>query len=349
MSAGTEKPTNRFWLRLLAISFSGLFLAISPWEIFFPQTSPLSVNGPTTVNRIFLVLCRVPTEVGIALMIAAVIAWLVDYAAEQRLLEDFAENVSAHVIGRLLPLDLRESIFDYLQNPIVRTKLNILYAIKDLPGHKGFVELRVDGGSDVENRSGVARSWDFTCSVDHTCCPSVGKSRLTGVSVTELSNHDKTTIFECKERQLKKSPDVVKNESSQTFKKKINLASGPEGDRPVHHCHFQSIQCHRDNSVVSFTTRVPVLETTITVIYDKRSFETVLNPSVGHEAFELTELANGREWHIRRPLLDGQGFLLRWRKAVSPRKIPPTTQAQLAVNRGKFKLHPPGSETRTDS
>jgi hypothetical protein len=98
----SERAKFRLWL---AASFVfGLMMAAIPWGEW-----PILGNHPT-----LQFLAYVLPRIGDAFMIAPLLAIAVEFAAARQLLKDFANDVSHHIVGRLLPPELREHILGYL-------------------------------------------------------------------------------------------------------------------------------------------------------------------------------------------------------------------------------------------
>src|SRR5262249_35341770 len=113
-------------------------------------------------------LARACSGIGEALVIAAVIAYLVDEAAKRRLLKEFAEEVSEHIIGRLLPSGLRERMFQYLTVDFVRSNWTIIYELKvryvtdeaaKEKEKEQHVELITQSSYSMENRSPLDKTY----------------------------------------------------------------------------------------------------------------------------------------------------------------------------------------------
>ena len=75
------------------------------------------------------------------MIIAIFLIVLVDSAAKRRLLREFAEDVSLHIIGRWLPTELRSYLEEYLASDIVRKSWTIRYNIEQCSGHAKFFKL----------------------------------------------------------------------------------------------------------------------------------------------------------------------------------------------------------------
>jgi len=60
------------------------------------------------------------------MVVAVVLALVVDQAAKRRLLEEFASDVSTHIIGRRLPREFRKHIEQYQEADLIRTSWSML-------------------------------------------------------------------------------------------------------------------------------------------------------------------------------------------------------------------------------
>jgi hypothetical protein len=108
---------------------------------------------------------RACSGIGEALAIAAVIAYLVDEAAKRRLLTEFAQDVSQHIIGRLLPSGLRERMLQYLTVDFVRSNWTVIYELKvrhqqtNAGTFEKHVELMTESSYSMENRSPLDKTY----------------------------------------------------------------------------------------------------------------------------------------------------------------------------------------------
>src|SRR5258708_155369 len=112
---GVPVGKKKFRRTLGLVFFAGLFLAILSPK-FAEVLKTMAVNSQINwLPRVFEWLClEVLPKVADALLIAPVLALVVDHAAKHNLLSEFARDVSSHIIGRNLPPSLREHIHSYL-------------------------------------------------------------------------------------------------------------------------------------------------------------------------------------------------------------------------------------------
>ena len=104
------------------------------------------VECPTSWLRFGFVcgfLTEIPRKIGDALIIAPLLALLVDEAAKTKLLREFSLDVSSHIMGRMLPVKLRDHLTGYLQMFLVRTRWDITYYIEKWEGQPGYTAAQV--------------------------------------------------------------------------------------------------------------------------------------------------------------------------------------------------------------
>jgi hypothetical protein len=279
---------------LLAFAF-GLFLAAYPWE-----GSASLMSYPTLRTLLMHVL----PKIGDAFMIAPLLAIAVELAAAQELLKTFAYDVSHHIIGRLLPPELREVMLGYLTTHFVRRHWFVEYRIGEWPSKPGFVKFMSLTEYELENRSDSPRPYPFIYEIEESYSPEIGLARICQVRASV----DGLPWIEHKEEQvrglLKHSGPTV------TYCEELTIPRRPHG---VYRFTAESVECLPDAFESAFIASVPVLETTVRVLYPKDKFRVHLIPSFGEESAVLkTELIDGDQWILNTPILPGQCFLVRW-------------------------------------
>jgi hypothetical protein len=274
-----------------------MVFASLPWELWFSQWSH---------KHIAKFVAELITRTGDALMIAPLLALFVEIAAQQELLGTFVHDISIHIIGYLLPSELRECILGYLSTPFVRTKWFVEYRIVEWPGKPGFYELITLMQYELENRSASSRTYTFFFQVPKSWFPTVGQARVAHVGAWQ----NKTPIFDFNEAQL--AAQVQTRGDFFDFKREIEIPRKPHG---VYRFIAESVECYPDGFSAPFTTGVPVLETTVRVLYPKNQLKIDLELSLGGQT-PLTkyEIQGGTEWIINSPMLPGQSFFTRWKK-----------------------------------
>src|ERR1700741_1252605 len=135
------------------------------------------VECPPDLLR-FGFICRFLSEIlpkiGEALIIAPVLALLVDEAAKTKILREFSLDVSSHIIGRMLPFELRDHLTGYLQMFLVRTRWDITYFIEKWEDQPGYIRLRTISEYDMKNYSNDPTDYDFKYSVEESQYPHIG-------------------------------------------------------------------------------------------------------------------------------------------------------------------------------
>lgn len=292
----TEK--TKFVLKLIGGLCAGIGLASWPWDSH-PPFSPHRLLSALIVH--------VAPRIGEALMIATLLALGVDTAAKRVLIDEIAENISAHVAGRLLPQHLREAILGYLNTPFVRTRWDITYSIREWPGKPGFVELTTRNEFDVENRSDRPRDYEYLFDVDESWFSDIGATRITHAYLTVAGE----TRIDYDENALKQK--LIAGEKSTVFRETVKIPPTPHS---MHHFMTESIECYRDSFDSVFVPSVPVLETTITVNYPTDTFIVDIDFYItgSRSAIERMDMATGTQWSIRQPMLPGQCVTTRWER-----------------------------------
>jgi hypothetical protein len=292
---------GKFRLRWFTLLLVGAVLAAWPSELIprieqHPKISEFSIH--------------LIQALGEAMAIAAVIAGLVDEAAKRKFLREFAEDISTHIVGRLLPPLLREHIHHYLSVDFVRYNWEIVYRI-DI-AEEGFIRLETTTRYEMENRSPFERKFVVGYEVEESWSPDIGKTRITFVKARDLLHEQ--DLFERQEEELKtkKEGRFVKLCADRDMEIII-----PGYDlQPQHRYSFElrSVEYFRDSFQTPFLALHPVLKTTLTVIYPKDRLEVDL--SLTFDELDLAAhpepIKEGKKWTIVRPILPGQGFFVRW-------------------------------------
>jgi hypothetical protein len=245
-------------------------------------------------------------RMGDALLIAPLLALIVEVAAQQELLGTFVHDISIHIIGYLLPSELRECIIGYLSTPFVRTKWFVEYRIVEWPGKSGFYELTTLVQYELENRSESNKTYTFSFEVPNSWFPAIGKARIVHMAAWQ----NRTAIFDYDEVQL--CHEAQARADFVAFKREVDIPRRPHG---IYRFIAESVECYPDGFSAPFTTTVPVLETTVRVLYPKNQLKIDLELSFGgHTPLTKYEIQGGTEWIINSPMLPGQSFFTRWKK-----------------------------------
>lgn len=261
-----------------------------------------------------LLFCRQPLprlqlvleKLGDALFIAGVLALLVDTALKEKLIAEFVEDVSAHIIGELLPLGLRDHIRRYLKMPFVRTEWTITIVIDRIPG-KQNVQLTVTSDYVMQNLTREKQIYHFVVAAEKSWFPDLPKSRIQSVK------------FDHRELKGKDLDEKDDRHGNITFGQDVKFP--PDGHAGASKS-FQAIiqQTYWENSFCPFDAKSLVMKTTVIVVSLMGEFEIELDLTSEARVPEAAR-AKGKTveqwtWVIDEPMLPGQGLYVRW----EPRK-----------------------------
>lgn len=295
---------SKFRILLFATFGVGLFLATSPWETWVPRQTHQVLSS---------LLTHVLPRIGDALMIAPLLAVAVEVAAAQELLKKFALDVSHHIVGRLLPPELREHILGYLTTNFVRRRWFIEYRIEEWPKHPGFIQLRSLTEYELENRSGCTKEYPFMYQLEESYSPEVGVARICHA----CASLDGRPLVEHREEELKK---LLKHTTPLiNFCELVPIPPQPHG---LYRFTAESVECLPDAFESAFVASIPVLETTVRILYPKDRMTVKLILSFAEDNVLLkTELVDGDQWAINSPMLPGQCFLTRWNRISNAKSL----------------------------
>jgi hypothetical protein len=297
----------RFQLRWIAILGIGAALIVVSTFIKQPAKEP-------EVSRATELLGKALSGVGEALAIAAVIAYLVDEAAKRKLLKEFAADVSEHIIGRILPEELREQMFQYLTLDFVRRDWRITYDLRLRPGTPSHVELVTTSEYVMENRSPLAKSFTVGYEVVEKWFaglqpPDIRSVVVDGQAVYPNQGQTEMTVS---------AEGFLKLDSSKADRLTVLIPGRPDKKPPYKiDVKVVSAEYLGDTFYTSFDALHPVIGgTTVKARYDPRELEVALYLSFAdNKDAEPQPPQNSQPdtWVVHRAILPGQGFLLRWR------------------------------------
>lgn len=291
-------------LTLLSVFVAGLVIALAAPKLAM-VASPLPSEWDRLWHALRWICEEVLPKVGDALLVAPILALVVDNAAKQNLLSDFARDVSVHIIGRYLPRELREHIHGYLTVDIVRLDLDIVYTITELENGKG-VKLETTMTSDLHNYSNKEIKTDIFVAVSKSLDPQIGNTVLMEVTAGDFTYRHGDTL------------EGLNNDGSdEVYRTTLKLAPAhpvtlPHGTR----CIVKSNEYFTFNDQNAFLAVYPVIGATVTVI-QPGNYETILDLTFTTDNMEpLTRDTAPRRcrWKINSPILQGQGFFLRWKR-----------------------------------
>jgi hypothetical protein len=322
MPRSVSPATKLFGFRILLflVFILGLGIAAFPWEKWIAWP-----DHPYSQDLLRGVLPRF----GDALIIAPLLALLIEFAAAYQLLDAFVENVSSHIIGHLLPKELRQHMLDYLKANFVRTRWFVEYKIESWPDEEGFLKVKIMNEYEVENRSYSKRDFPFTYKVDENC-HYPGNSSIQHVRAMA----DDKPIVECEAEELKAMETTTCDKGKVVHENGrivYSLAVSMVPDATYQYL-TESIECLPSCYSAPFISKLLVLKTTVRILYPRDLLSVDLHLSFAEDSVLLrTELIDGAEWIIYSPILPGQCFFAKWKPNGDPTKATATTSPTAKV------------------
>ncbi|MGD0831802.1 MAG: hypothetical protein ABR907_12710 [Terracidiphilus sp.] len=281
----------------------GAILVATPWDRFIVVPSNTVLQNS---------LQRIPIGLGEAMIIAQILILLVDSKTKKKLLSDFAQNVSAHIIGRWLPPELRSHLEAYLGADILRKNWTIHYDIESLPDHPHYFRLRTISDSEVENRGNSDRKYPYRYEVEESFYPELGNTRIVSCSAHVESRSGQYDIdpkdYERFEYFIGGEVPLTMENNSHVVTHNLTMPSGC-----TYRFKSESEEYFRDGSSIPYFTMCPVLSTQLIVNYAKASLKVFVDLSFGDVEKDTTheETDWGDKWIFKKPILPGQGFSVR--------------------------------------
>jgi hypothetical protein len=307
----TSEWRYRVFLLLVFILGIGLVRFDSPCpEIFSHGAVSSKLCSPVWASlfhgTVVEPLVEIAHKIGEALIIATLLALIVDESAKKKLMRDFSLDISSYIIGRLLPEGLRKHLQDYLEMHLVRKSWNITYTIKKEA--LGYIELTTSSVDVMENRLDETQSYNFIYFLEVSQCPNEqsvitcielpGESALMGKPLTDQIN-------------------IVNGYHG--FNRAIELKPSSKEASELYRFRVETTECKRDTDSSLFYSKYPVMEATLIVMYHEVEFGVTLDLTYhGHIPEPQKSIENGMnkvKWEIKHPIppmLPGQGFLLKW-------------------------------------
>jgi hypothetical protein len=325
MEGQSAKRSFGFYGLLLSVFGGGLLFAALPWEGWISLPS---------VPLIQAILRSALPKLGDALMIAPVLVVLIERAAAHELLDAFAENASSHIIGHLLPKELRQHMLKYLNASFVRTRWFIEYKIQELQDAPGFLEVRIMNEYEVENRSYSKRDFKFTYSIEANCHHQDGSSiehvramlvagdkpivecdrtklEELNTAAKEAEKKRKTTGVDPTEKEdgtVRGDGEIVREGGFITYRRDV-----PVAPNATYQYLTESVERLPKCYSAPFVSKWPVLITTVRILYPKDKLSVDLHLSFADSNVLMpTELVDGVEWIVFEPILPGQCLFAKW-------------------------------------
>jgi hypothetical protein len=289
----------KFILMPLVGAVLGMYFAAWPWERWPP------VAGLHLVPE---VLQRLLPPLGDALMVAALLAVMVDKAVKRELLEQFAREVSHHIIGYRLPAELRDYVMKYLTVDVIRTDWNITYTIELLETHPGFVKLTAQNAYVLQNNSLLEKKHSYSYYVERSWFPEIGESEILSFALTSPIAKESFDL------RIGAGLETKTDSGFLQTSKVLALPPMPHGQ---YKCFAESVEYFPDCFFAQFVTLLPVLRASVTVYYPKDEMTFDLNLSCQDGKTTELQLSNGTQWTVDTPLLPGHSISTRWRKKAT--------------------------------
>jgi hypothetical protein len=293
--------TLKLWEVLVAAFVVGVILVVIP-PIYKSHHPELSL----ALNALFDLIERL----GDAVLIAVVIGGGIERIIRQKELRNYALDSFVSYFGRMLPPQLREGIRTYLEISIIRTRWDIQYDIEELPAKPGYLKLDTITESEMQNRSEEPAEYTYLYLVEDSLC------RDMETAITHIRLH--TDKYESPEALA----NLVKSENGyKVVRERIgDLQPYNAFKQPTYTFHAESTQWFENHFVSPFSARHPTVETKFTIFYDKAKFN--VSFEVTHDETPKPQIARnnsktGECWTITKPILPGQGFVVRCRPKIS--------------------------------
>ncbi len=281
---------QKYWVGLIGSLTVGLVLKLLPhWSLYESWSSEWK---------------DLASEAGGALIIAFLLAVLVDAALKEELLTEFARDVSGHIIGNLLPVKLRKHLVDYLEMTLVRDNWRITYTLMPCDTEH-YVQVTVSSDYEMENRSSDEQPFEFVIKVEKSWF-SVGQNLITMVRV-----NDEPPV---------ENPNCVEKDGNWVHQMSVRLPAFDKDNPHRFRFRTESVQYFFEQAFSPFISMWPVPGVTVTVNDPMKLYEVAFDPTfkTKNEPKSM-RLQSGMQtqWEIKEPILPGQGFFVRWsRKAV---------------------------------
>jgi len=291
-----KEVSMKLWQVLVAAFVLGMILVAVPpaYKHYHPQLSLPLVALFDFIERL-----------GDAVLIAVVIGGGIERIIRKKEFRDYALDSFVSYFGRMLPPQLREGIRSYLEISIIRTRWDIVYDIEEWPAKPGYLKLDTKIEYDMQNRSEAPADYDFVYEVEDSLCPGIAETAITYIRLDK-------NVYDS-EQQL---ADLVKSKNGQ---KVVHQSIGKlqpynAFKQPTYTFHAQSTECFEKYFVSPLSASYPTVKTEFTVWYDKTKFNVLFEVTHG-DAPPPQSVSNnsktGERWAITKPILPGQGFVIR--------------------------------------
>jgi len=266
----------------------GALLSLSPAAHWFLML--FTIPPPVRVEQLM-------EKVGDALFIGGVFAFLLDTVQKERLLTEIIQDVSGHIIGRLLPPALRQYVEDILRIPFIRNRWNIDYQIQLLAD--GFIQLSIDTDYTIKNLSSGTQKYHFVFEIERQSPSNAHPNEITFVDLGAGS---------LSLQELAYNISAHSNADYLVFEDDIEIGSEQE-----HKFAAKATQYfHPGPSFTPFISHHLVTHADVTVTFQPPFKVNLDLTSPFATAPQSQNLSSGKRWELTKPMIPGQGFFVRW-------------------------------------
>jgi hypothetical protein len=274
-----------FWLKCLL--FALISIILMQYEAL--QSYP-SLHLPSNI----FVKTLLP-KIGDALLIAVILALVVDLPAKKEMLADFLFDSSTHIIGRQLPEDVREELREYLNVPFLRPLWKITYELSEEPSLSA-VKLQSTYQGEMENLTTRKRGYEFSAILDDTWMNGVPLPELRRVSI------------------LRKGKDLVTEPVAglREYRQEVEIHPGAE-----QRCELllECIEHFPETYEYAMINEATAQRVELTVRYPRNLFQVEVALSAGADGkMSRKDFDLYSTWIIEKPILPGQCILTKWKR-----------------------------------
>lgn len=240
-----------------------------------------------------------------ALMIAPIIALMVDEAAKRKLLREFANDISSNIIGRHLPVSMREAVREYLSVSVIRRKWNVTYTITEIAGLAGYVKVHTHSEWELENCLEKSQACPFRFAVEKSWFPEVGETEITRFGLEDPYGVE-SFDYHMGDKELR--PTLEEGDLVVTGKP---IALPPKPHAPFK-CWVECVEVYRSDYSTPYVAASPVERLTVRVRYPEGRFKIGLQLSFDDSTNSPLHSAGEVLWELSKPMLVGHSFFTTW-------------------------------------
>jgi len=243
-------------------------------------------------------------KIGDAFLIAVIVGFLIDRTIKAELIRTFTMDISPHIIGNLLPTELREHMLTYLTVTLLRRTWCIDYTIAPAPLCDRCIELRTSSRYEMVNLSKFPQQYKSEYEIDDTWKCKKGRAEIKTFQVLGPTAGESCSLD---------GADLRSRNGSEHLTASTNVVL-PASPHEAYSFLLESIEHFPDAFESSFIAKYPTLGCTVTVLHAKDQFHVNLWLSCDDAGLppRRIELSHGTRWEIACPLLPGQSILVTW-------------------------------------